>query len=229
VLGRHAKAQVLTSRRFELPSQAEFPGKGSGNRWRWNRDITGRKPELRSRRCLLEAGHTVGMRWFLHLLLIKMWPSQVESKARIHALELENLALRQQLAVLQRTGKRPKVTTWDWAFWVGLSRVWSGWKEACLLVKPATVVGWHRSGFQLFWRIKSHQRGGRPSRESGLRDMVCQVARENPLWGAPRIHGELLKLGFQVSERSVARWMPRRPRDPKRSQSWKTFSKTTGS
>lgn len=143
--------------------------------------------------------------------------------ARIQSLELENLTLRHQLAVLQRTVKRPRVTAWDRALWVGLSRARAGWKEVCLLVKPSTVVGWHRSGFRLFWRIKSCRRGGRPVLESGLRHLVTQMSQENPLWGAPRIHGELLKLGFNASERSVARWMPRRPYDPQRAQTWKAF------
>lgn len=167
--------------------------------------------------------HAVGMHWLLHLLLIKMWPSPGRPMARIQSLELENLTLRHQLAVLQRTVKRPRVTAWDRALWVGLSRARAGWKEVCLLVKPSTVVGWHRSGFRLFWRIKSCRRGGRPVLESGLRHLVTQMSQENPLWGAPRIHGELLKLGFNASERSVARWMPRRPYDPQRAQTWKAF------
>lgn len=171
----------------------------------------------------LEPRHAVEMQWLVRLLVIRMWPSRKGLAARIQALELENLALRQQLAVLQRGSKRPKATTWDRGFWVGLSQAWRGWKEACLLVKPATVVGWHRSGFRLFWRIRSRQQGGRPGLEPGLRNMIRQMARENPLWGAPRIHGELLKLGIEVSERSVARWMPRRPRDPRRAQTWKAF------
>lgn len=171
----------------------------------------------------LEPRHAVEMHWLVRLLVIRMWPSRKGLAARIQALELQNLALRQQLAVLQRGSKRPKATTWDRVFWVGLSQAWRGWKEACLLVKPATVVGWHRSGFRLFWRIRSRQRGGRPGLKPGLRNMICQMARENPLWGAPRIHGELLKLGVEVSEHSVARWMPRRPRDPRRAQTWKAF------
>ncbi|GLH75047.1 transposase [Geothrix limicola] len=152
-----------------------------------------------------------------------MWPSPDGLKARIQTLELENLTLRHQLAVLQRTAKRSKTTRWDRAFWIGLSRVWSGWREACLLVKPATVVGWHRSGFRLFWRIKSRRRSGRPHLEPTLRRLVIQMAWENPLWGAPRIHGELLKLGLKISERSVARWMPQRQPDPRRAQNWKAF------
>lgn len=160
---------------------------------------------------------------FVHLVLIRLWPLWGGSAGRLRALELENLALRQQLAVLQRTVKRPKMTRWDRAFWIALSRTWPGWKEACRLVKPATVVGWHRSGFRLLWRIKSRRRVGRPPLAANLRRLVHQMAAENPLWGAPRIHGELQKLGFAVSERSVARWMPRRPRDPQRAQRWKVF------
>lgn len=94
-----------------------------------------------------------------------------------------------------------------------------------MVVKPATVIHWHRAGFHLFWRWKSRQKGnaGRPSISGDLRVLIRRMARENPLWGARRIHGELLRLGFHLSERSVQRWMPRRIPDPRRTQTWKAF------
>lgn len=106
-----------------------------------------------------------------------------------------------------------------------LSRGWTRWKELCLLVKPATVIRWHRAGFQMFWRWKCNKgrKPGRPGLSPDIRALIRRVAQENPLWGAPRIHGELLKLGIVLSERSVARWMPGRPVNPKRAQSWQTF------
>lgn len=137
-------------------------------------------------------------------------------------LVLENLALRQQLAVLQR-GKRPILRSRDRAFWVLLHRLWPRWREACVLVKPATVVSWHRAGFRAFWTWKSKKRSGRPSVNPELRDLIRRMASENPRWGAPRVHGELLKLGFRVSERTVLRHLPRRPAPPGSAQSWRTF------
>jgi len=136
-------------------------------------------------------------------------------------LALENLALRQQLAVLRRTTKRPKLSHADRAFWVALSRLWPDWQHALALVKPETVIRWHRKGFKLYWTWKSRNRGGRPRIDAEIRTLIRRMARENPTWGAPRIHGELFKLGFKVSEATVSRYMPRRRRPP--SQSWRTF------
>ena len=137
-------------------------------------------------------------------------------------LVLENLALRQQLALLHHRSKRPQFGRFDRAFWVQLSRRWSRWRDALLLVHPATVIRWHRQGFRAWWAWKSRHRGpGRPPVGSELRLLIQEMARANPLWGAPRIHGELLKLGFTISQRSVARIMPRRRGPP--SQSWRTF------
>lgn len=127
------------------------------------------------------------------------------------------------MIVLQRGIKRPKVGRWDRVFWAGLSQARSGWKEVCLLVKPATVVGWHRAGFRLFSRLKSSRPTGRPPLDPCLRRLVRQMAQENLHWGTPRIHGELRMLGLKISERCVARWIPRRPRDPRRAQTWKAF------
>ncbi len=137
-------------------------------------------------------------------------------------LALENLALRQQLALLCRGSKRPQFRRLDRLLWVWLSSRWARWREALHLVRPETVIRWHRQGFRAFWTWKSrHGRTGRPSVGSELANLVRTMALANPLWGAPRIHGELLKLGFDVSQRTVSRLMPRRPKPP--SQTWRTF------
>ena len=108
---------------------------------------------------------------------------------------LENLALRQQLAAMKRSAKRPQLRARDRLFWVILSRFWSNWREALIVVKPETVVRWHKKGFKLFWKFKSRRKGpGRPPISPEIRDLVRRMAETNPLWGAPRIHGELLKL-----------------------------------
>src|SRR5271163_2741088 len=134
--------------------------------------------------------------------------------------ELENLALRHQLHVLRR--QRPgrlRLFTLDRLFWVWLYRIWPRCLEAMVLVKPATVIQWHRQGFRLFWRWRS--RSGRPSVDREIRNLIRQMSGANPLWGAPRIHGELLKLGFEVSQATIAKYMVRRRGTP--SQNWRTF------
>ncbi|RLB49820.1 MAG: integrase [Deltaproteobacteria bacterium] len=136
-------------------------------------------------------------------------------------LALENLALRQQLAILHRKTKRPKLTKADRAFWVVLSRLWPDWQSALILVKPETVIRWHRKGFRLYWTWKSRKRTGRPPIDAEIRTLIRRMARENPTWGAPRVHGELLMLGFEVGEATVSRYMPRRRKPP--SQTWLSF------
>src|SRR6202521_4762608 len=138
---------------------------------------------------------------------------------------LENLALRQQLAVLKRKHPRPKLAVFDRLFWVLARRFWSGWKQALIVVTPETVVYWHRSGFALYWRAISRARRivGRRSTPRQVRDLIFRMVVANPTWGAPRIHGELLMLGFDVSERTISRWMPRAPRDPEPAKRWLTF------
>jgi putative transposase len=136
----------------------------------------------------------------------------------------ENLALRQQLVVMKRANKRPKIRMADRLFWVLLSRIWSPWRKSLVIVKPDTVVYWHRKGFKLFWKFKS-KGPGRPQVSREIRDLVRRMAAANPSWGAPRIHGELLRLGFEVSERTVSNLMPRRPPNSKLSQTWRTFLK----
>ena len=138
------------------------------------------------------------------------------------ALHLEILALRHQLEVLQRPKpRRVRLATSDRWLWATLSRAWSGWRTALVIVKPETVIGWHRKGFRLFWMWKSRRRGGRPSIPPDVRTLIRTMSRENPLWGAPRIHGELLKLRLDVSQATVAKYMPRLSTPP--SQSWRTF------
>ena len=138
-----------------------------------------------------------------------------------HVLALENLALRQQLAVLRRRRQRPRLTKTDRSFWVALSRLWTGWQGPLIIVKPQTVISWHRKGFKLYWTWKSRNKGGRPRVDVTIRRLIRQMANDNATWGAPRIHGELLKLGFDVSEPTVSRYMPRRRKPP--SQTWRTF------
>ena len=146
--------------------------------------------------------------------------SAARSRAALH---LEILALRHQLAVVHRSRRqRLRLTTADRVLWAWLSRVWCGWGPALVLVTPATVLGWHRRGFRLLWTWKSRSRGGRPPVAASTRALIRQMAVANPLWGAPRIHGELLKLGVSVSQSTVAKYMPRR-RHRSPSQSWRTF------
>jgi putative transposase len=123
-------------------------------------------------------------------------------------LALEILALRQQVAVLKRKRPRPKLNCLDRLFWTLLRRLWSRWAEVLLIVKPETVVGWHRAGFRLYWRWRSRgPAGGRHRLALEVRELIQRMAQENTGWGAPKIHGELLKLGFVLSERSVSRYL----------------------
>ena len=122
---------------------------------------------------------------------------------------LEVLALRQQLAVLKRKRPRPVLNRRDRFFWTTLRRLWSRWADALIIVKPETVAQWHRAGFRLYWRWRSRPARGRPKVTEEIRLLIRRMAEENSDWGAPRVHGELLKLGFAVSERSVARYLRR--------------------
>src|SRR6266699_3894180 len=134
-------------------------------------------------------------------------------------LALENLALRQQLAVLRHQSPRPRLRRADRVFWVNLARVWDQWRSALILVRPETVLRWHRQGFRYFWRWKSR---GRPCVSLELTRLIRRMSQENPLWGAPRIRSELLLLGYEVAETTVAKYMTRRGRRPP-SQTWRTF------
>jgi putative transposase len=139
------------------------------------------------------------------------------------AVALENLALRQQLAVFKRTVKRrPQLRHRDRLFWMLLANAWRDWRTALIVVRPDTVVRCHRQWLRRQWaRRSARTRPGRPSTNAAIRSLVMKMAAANPLWGAPRIHGELGKLGIEVSERTVSR-LVRRPRRPP-SQTWRTF------
>src|SRR5215469_16940617 len=127
------------------------------------------------------------------------------------ALELEILALRHQIGVLQRSAaRRPKLTPWDRLLWIGLSRLWRDWRSALAIVRPETVVSWHRAGVRLFWTWKVRRgQPGRPLISHEVRDLIRKMCQENPGWGAPCIHGELLKLGINIAESSVSKYMLR--------------------
>jgi putative transposase len=135
---------------------------------------------------------------------------------------LENLALRHQLSVYKRTMMRPKLRTTDRLFWIGLARIWAGWRQSLVNVTPDTVLRWQRRRFRKHWtQLSGGSTGGRPPVDAEIRALVTRIATANPLWGASRIHGELLKIGIEVAERTVSRLMPKRRPQP--SQTWRTF------
>ena len=143
---------------------------------------------------------------------------------------LENLTLRQQLAVLKRKHPRPRLAAFDKLFWVLVRRFWAEWKQALIIVGPETVVRWHRSGFALYWRAISRARRivGRRRISKEVRDLIFRMVTENSTWGAPRIHGELLMLGFDVSERTISRWMRRASSNPQAAKRWLAFLRNHG-
>src|SRR3989454_725360 len=137
-------------------------------------------------------------------------------------LALENLALRHQVAVYKRIVTRPRLRRIDRFFWVGLARVWAGWRLPLVIVTPDTVLRWQRRRFREHWtKVSGRPTRGRPPVNAEIKALVARMAAANPLWGAPRIHGELLKLGIDVAERTVSRLLPKRPSPP--SQTWRTF------
>src|SRR5437879_626449 len=137
-------------------------------------------------------------------------------------LALENVALRHQLAVYKRTVTRPRLCRTDRFFWVTLARVWAGWRHSLVIVTPDTVLRWRRRRFREHWtELSGRPTQGRPRVNPEIRALVARMAAANPLWGAPRIHGELLKLGIEVAERTVSRLLPKRRTPP--SQTWRTF------
>jgi len=139
-----------------------------------------------------------------------------------HELVLENIALRQQLSALKRTTKRPRLRTRDRLFWIGLASGWRHWRTALMIVQPETVTRWHHDWLRRRWtRRSTRTRWGRAPIDCEIRTLVGKMASDNPLWGAPRIHGELAKLGVDVSERTVSRLLRARDRPP--SQTWRTF------
>ncbi len=136
-------------------------------------------------------------------------------------LALENLALRQQLAILEHKSKRPCLRKHDRIFWVCLKRIWPNWRSALVIVQPDTVVRWHQLGFKLFWRLKSRGKSGRPRIEAEIRQLIRRMSRENTGWGVPRIQSELALLGHVVSEATVRKYRIQHRKPP--SQSWRTF------
>jgi putative transposase len=136
-------------------------------------------------------------------------------------LATEILALRQQLAVLNRSIKRPQLDRQDRFFWVILSKFWRNWREVLIIVKPETVVKWHRQGFRLYWRWKSKAPIGRPKINKEIRELIRRMSRENPLWGTPRLQAELRLLGFEIAERTVAKYRVRSRKPP--SPAWRSF------
>jgi transposase InsO family protein len=145
------------------------------------------------------------------------------SALRSHrALALENLALRHQLEVLQRTAGKPRLTNRDRILWILLLRAWADWRRTLAIVRPERVIRWHRRGFRLYWKWKSRPRWpGRRGVPREIRDLIRWMSRANPLWGAPRIHGELLKLGIEIGQATVSKYMVRHRTPP--SQSWRAL------
>src|ERR1700720_4812626 len=145
--------------------------------------------------------------------------SPFKSKVR---LEAENAGLRHQLIILRRRlHGRVRLTNHDRWFFVQLYRRFPSILKVLTIIRPETLVGWHRAGFRSYWRWKSRPQGGRPQIDTELRVLIRRMSVENPLWGAPHIHGELLKLGFEIAQSTVARYMCRRRGPP--SQGWRTF------
>jgi len=152
---------------------------------------------------------------FIHLI-------HASAKSR-NDLILENIALRQQLAIFKHKNPRPKTRNLDRIFWILLKRFWSGWQNCLHIVSPDTVKHWHRNGFKMYWRWKSRaKRLGRPKISKEIRDLIKRMAADNPTWRAPRIHGELLMLGFDVSEATVSRYLPKRKPTEKQLKQWIT-------
>jgi hypothetical protein len=168
---------------------------------------------------LLAALGTLLLHVSVPLSLLLTFRTLASSRAALH---LEILALRHQLDVLQRTrSQRVRLARTDRWLWVMLARVWAGWQTALVFVKPETVIAWHRQGFRLWWTWKSRRRLGRPTVPADIRTLIRTMAEANPRWGAPRIHGELLKLGIGVSQATVAKYMGHQRQPP--SQAWRTF------
>ncbi len=132
------------------------------------------------------------------------------------ALQIEILALRHQLTVLKRSQRgRIRLGPADRLLWVWISHLWANWRSALLMVKPETVITWHRRGFRRYWRWKNRQgQPGRPTLDSDVRQLIRKMSLANPLWGAPQIQGELLKLGIEVCQATVAKYMVRERKPP---------------
>ena len=139
-------------------------------------------------------------------MISSLVPALISAFKARRELALENVALRQQLAVLRRSVKRPRLSKVDRVFWVLLRRIWTDWEGVLVIVKPETVVRWHRCGFRRYWTWKSRRRRpGRPGVAPEIRELIRNMSRANPLWGAPRVHGELAKLGISISKAAVSK------------------------
>ena len=153
------------------------------------------------------------------ILIVTFLRSFLKSR---HQLVLENLALRQQVTMLRQSVKRPRATVADKLFWILFSRYVDGWRKVLYGLHPDTVVRWHRRGFRFYWRMKSRGRKpGRPAIDTALRNLIREMQATNMGWGAPRIHGELVKLGIDISQATVSSYMVRLQKPP--SQTWRTF------
>jgi hypothetical protein len=132
--------------------------------------------------------------------------------------------------VLKRRHPKLRIALLDKLFWVAVRRFWSRWKPSLIVATPGTLVQWHRTGFRLPWRLISSGRTqvGRRQRSQEVRELIFRMVVENPTWGASRIHGELLRVGFDLSERTISRWMKRAPRDPEPAQRWLAFLRNHG-
>jgi putative transposase len=156
------------------------------------------------------------------LIVIGLWTFLRVMFCGSATIALENLALRHQLAVLQQSDRRPRLSCWDRILWVWLSRLWTSWRSSLVIVQAATVLAWHRQGFQLYWRWRSTAtRPGRPRLDAEIRHLIRRMARENPTWGRRRIQAELALLGHEVAELTVAKYMHRT--SPRPSPTWRAF------
>jgi len=138
-----------------------------------------------------------------------------------HELALENLALRHQIAALNRPAHKLRVQGKDRLFWVALKGCWPNWRAALILFRPETVIGWQRAGFRRFWRWKSRQRGGRPRKDAALIELIRRMWAVNPTWGSPRLRDELAKLGLEASTATIRKYRPKCGHRP--SQTWRTL------
>jgi hypothetical protein len=163
------------------------------------------------------------LRLFLLLVTVVLRALRVAARSRSE-LVLENIALKQQVGVLKQKRSRPRLDDSDRAFWVAMRVAWRGWAKRLVIVEPDTVVKWHRERFRRYWTELSRPNGGpgRPRIEAEIRELINRMALDND-WGAPRIHGELQKLGFTVSEATISRYMPQRPANPDVVRRWLAF------
>jgi putative transposase len=161
------------------------------------------------------------MKALLHFLalIVRSAPALFRSRKEQAIVEL---ALRQQLATLSQKKSKPKITPIDRVFWIALFRFWPRWKRVLVIVKPDTVVRWHRKGFRLYWRWISKRGPGRPPLPAEVQTLIKRFVLDNS-WGARKVHAELGKLGFMVSLATVSRYMPKRPHDKGKQQRWMTF------